>query len=157
LTHLAQVHIVDVIGIGRYVSYQFNPRHPLGPVIAALFQAERNRVDAIYDLVRKSAQTLDPAPLAVWLFGSGARDDDTSESDLDIAIVGHDEQIHRQVDVMLDALLTEEDRLAFRPSVISLTKDDVDRMKQDNTAFWQNIARDAIPLIGNAPEQVARG
>jgi predicted nucleotidyltransferase len=157
LRHLATLRIIDIVGQGRYVSYQFNAKHPLAPAITALFDAERQRVDAVFEHIRKTAESLNPAPIAVWLYGSAARGDDTMQSDMDLAVVGRESDVCLQTEVIRDALLDKADCWMVQPSVIRLSTDAIAEMDRDGAALWQNLKREAVPIFGIAPGQVRYG
>jgi predicted nucleotidyltransferase len=157
LAHLTQARVVEIVGLGRYVSYQFNPKHPLGPAIIALFQAERQRVDEIFAHIRTTAEGLSPQPVAIWLYGSAARGHDTLQSDMDIAVVGKEPDVRQQTETIRNALLDEADRWMIQPSIIRLSTDAIAEMDRDHAALWQNLKREAIPIFGVAPGQVRHG
>jgi predicted nucleotidyltransferase len=157
LGHLADLRIVDIVGQGRYVSYQLNVRHPLSGTIAALFGAERQRVDAIFDCIRHTAEALSPKPIAVWLYGSAARGDDTMGSDFDIAVVGQEADVQMQTDAISQALLDEAERWMIQPAIIRLGTDAIRDMERDQALLWQNLKREGIPIFGVAPGQVRYG
>lgn len=157
LGHLADLHMIDIVGQGRYVSYQFNAEHPLAPAIQALFAAERHRVDAIFDLIRNTAEGLDPKPIAVWLYGSTARGSDTVQSDMDLAVVGNEPDVRLQAEAIRDALLDEAECWMIQPAVIRLSTVAIAEMDRDGAALWQNLKREAVPIFGVAPEHVRHG
>jgi biotin operon repressor len=90
LKRLTDVGVLRTIGQGRATGYELATDHPLVETLKMLFQLERRRADAMLTAVRRAAMRLSPAPRAVWLYGSVARNEDDAISDLDLAIVTDD-------------------------------------------------------------------
>ncbi|MEX0891448.1 MAG: nucleotidyltransferase domain-containing protein [Gemmatimonadota bacterium] len=153
LEALEEIGIVGPVGTGGSVPYQLNEAHPLADTIRTLYAEEANRADGVFSEVRTAAATLDPPPLAVWLYGSVARAEDRADSDLDIAVVGRDREDARSGARQLrEALEGFAARWAIHPSVISLSGEEIEALRRDNNEFWQRIIEDGIPLLGTAPE-----
>src|SRR3954471_9946896 len=90
---LVEAGIVGTAGTGRSVLHRLRPEHPLTPALAALFEAEERRFQAILDGARSAAESVGPGLVALWLFGSVARGEDGAESDLDLALVAEPEAL----------------------------------------------------------------
>lgn len=58
--------------------YRLNRRHALAEPVAELFRAEAARADVLFEGIRSVAERMHPPPVAVWLFGSVARGEDTT-------------------------------------------------------------------------------
>ncbi len=157
LDQLVALGIVEPVGQGHSLLYELNGEHPLAAPITELFRAETTRVDALFDLIRRTAESLRPPPLAVWLYGSAARREDHAGSDLDLAVVGHPGGIDEQRAALEDALLEVAESWTIRPSIITLTPADVKRHTLERTTFWQSVERDAIPIYGATPGRIADG
>jgi predicted nucleotidyltransferase len=154
---LVQAGLAETVGTGRSVFYRLRIEHPLAAPVAALFGAEADRVPRILERVRHAAERMRPRPRAVWLFGSVSRGQDRVESDFDLAVVGEGREIEAQAEQLRDELdeIAREHRI--RPSVITITPQEARSMADGSTAFWKNLDRDAITLVGETPRRVARG
>lgn len=154
---LVQAGVAESMGTGRSVLYRLRGDHPLAAPAAALFAAEANRVPRIFARVRRVVEQMQPRPAAVWLFGSVARGDDEMGSDLDLALIGDGPELQAQAEQLRDELeeIAREHRI--RPSVITLTVEEVRSMAEKETVFWKNMDRDAVSLVGDTPRGVAGG
>lgn len=149
--------MVGRAGTGRSVLYRLRPDHPLAAALSALFEAEERRFEAILDSARQAVESAGPGLVALWLFGSVARGDDRISSDLDLALVARPEALHRLVDALRDGLVAPAERMGFSPSVVGLGIDDVVRLAAERDPWWTGVTRDAVPLIGGRPEDLAAG
>jgi hypothetical protein len=93
--------------------------------------------------------------VALWLIGSVARGEARTDSDLDLALVAEPEALPRLADAFRDGLMAHAERIGFSPSVVALGTDDVARLAAQRDPWWTGITRDAVPLIGGRPEDLA--
>lgn len=130
------------------------PGNPIVAALEALFEAERRRFDEILETTAEAAKR--PEVIACWLFGSVARAEDAIESDIDVAVVIDAPRpvASRIADSVREQLLADSRRLAFSPSVVSLTPEEVQKMKDDRSPLWTDIVRDARVLLGPAPDRL---
>jgi predicted nucleotidyltransferase len=155
LDGLVQAGIVATAGTGRSVLYRLRPDHPLAAPLSALFAAEEERFQTILDSIRTAAQSAAPGLMALWLFGSVARGEDGVDSDFDLALVARPEALPGLAGAMRDGLVAPADTMGFNPSVVALGTDDVVRLSAERDPWWLGVERDAVPLIGERPEDVA--
>lgn len=66
--------------IGRSLSYQFNRQHLLAEAVLAISRAKHTLITEI----KKTIDSWAVQPLAVFLFGSAARNEMTNQSDIDL-------------------------------------------------------------------------
>lgn len=155
ITALEQLGVVGPVGTGTSVPFSLRDEHPLTPSIRGLFEQEAQRADAVLSEIRSAAAAIDPAPIGVWLFGSVARGEDRAESDVDIAVIGEDDETaRRQAEQLRDGLEGRSQLLAVRPSVISLSRTGIRSLRADDSPFWHRITTDGVPLLGPAPEEL---
>lgn len=155
LESLEGLGVVEPVGSGHSVPYRMSPTHPIAGAIHRLFEEEAGRADAVLAAVRSGAAALQPPPLAVWIFGSVARAEDRPGSDLDIAVVADSDEAARGCASRLrDALGDMAEKWAVRPSVISLSSAELERLRNQAGDFWQRLIEDAIPLVGAPPEEL---
>jgi predicted nucleotidyltransferase len=128
--------------------------HPLAAPLVALFAAEREQVDRVLGAIREAAADLQPAPLAVWLFGSVARGEDEPTSDVDVALVSALPEPTPQADALRDAIAAALPAREHRVSVIAFGPADVRRLAGEDAEIWRELARDAVVLAGDAPAGV---
>lgn len=152
LLALGTMGIVDSLGSLHARVHRLNQLHCLAPALTTLFGAEAERFEAILNAVRQSA--IDRPVLSLFLYGSAARGDDVSDSDLDIGLVARAEDLAAVVEGIREALRGPADKFGFRPSVVGLDFDDLHRLSEDKDPWWKNVKREAIVLSGSRPEEV---
>ncbi len=154
LRRLLDLEVVSAIGAGRSMVCGLRHDHPLVPVLVRLFRAERDQAATVLRAVREAAGRLAPAPWAVWLYGSVARREDDAASDIDIALVTVAPEPSVQADALRDAVARTHVVSAERVSVVTMAPADVRRAARKKTLFWENLKRDAVVLLGDAPVHV---
>lgn len=152
LGSLADLELVEPVGPGRYFSYRIRAEHPLHSALDALFRAEEERFDGVLEAVREAAR--EAAPRAVWLYGSAARGDDRTGSDVDVALVAEEQDVERTVAEVRERLREPGDALGVSYSVVGLTPGDVLRLSAGDP-WWNGLRADALTLLGPDPERLA--
>ena len=155
LKALTEEGIIQTMGRARSVLYQFDGLHPLASALQALFEAETQRADRVLEAIRTTADRLAPSVLAAWLFGSVARGEDTSRSDLDVAIVVDQEPADDLTHRVADELAPVEAAERVVISVVGLSRSDLLRLPSLNPQFWASLRQDAVVLTGPGPESLA--
>ncbi len=88
-------------------------------------------------------------PLGLYLFGSVARADETSASDVDVLLIARD-ATHREL--LMDRLLAGVDTLRVQygatASPVAYTIGVARRGWGECAAPWPDIARDVVPILG---------
>lgn len=151
LRRLLEMELVTGVGAGRSMACALRSAHPLAAAVTALFAAERQQADTLLEAIRVAAAELRPPPLAVWLYGSVARGDDTPMSDVDIALASALPEPSAQADTLRDAIATALPTRGHRVSVIAFAPADVRRLAADGAEIWTELVRDAAVLAGDDP------
>jgi DNA-binding transcriptional ArsR family regulator len=154
LRRLLELEVVTAVGAGRSMVCTLRPQHPLAPALVAMFDAEREQASGVLRAIREAAETLRPAPVALWLYGSVARGEDDAASNMDLALVSTESRPAMQADALRDAISLVLPARAHRISVVALGLDDVRRLAREPTDFWRELERDAVVLAGDAPAHV---
>ncbi|MCO5122087.1 MAG: nucleotidyltransferase domain-containing protein [Burkholderiaceae bacterium] len=152
LDALAQQRLLLAHGAGRARLYTLNPSHPFAGAIAALFEEERRRRDALLESIRQVLARHGEAVSAAWLYGSVARGEDSPGSDLDIAVLVRSQAV---ADRLREDLMPLEDEQALRISLTVLTPEELAAVPEDDP-WWSDVVRDGRVLKGSAPDQVRR-
>jgi predicted nucleotidyltransferase len=155
LQGLREAGIVEPVGQGRSVSYRIRADHPLRGALEALFASEKTREQAIFSSLRAAAERLEPKPLALWVYGSVARGEDTPGSELEVALVAAGEEGEALAYDFHDLVkeLATEQRLTI--SIIGLSAADLLRLSGGD-GWWRGVSEHAIPLIGAPPEELPK-
>lgn len=151
LTALARQRLVKVYGSGRTQLYVLNAEHPLASSLAALFQDEQRRWDGLMSSIREVLKR-HGSVCAAWLYGSVARGEDASGSDVDIALVVRSRAV---ADEVREALMPLEDAQQIHISLTALTTKELAALPEDDP-WWANVVRDGCVLKGAAPDQTRR-
>lgn len=154
LRRLQDMELVTAVGAGRSTVCAIRVEHPLAPALVNLFEAEREQVAALLRAIREVGTALQPAPLALWLYGSVARGDDRPASDIDVALVSARSQLSGQAEALRRAIDDAAPAWAHRVSVVALGPGDVRRLVREEAKFWRELERDAVVLAGEAPAGV---
>ena len=149
LVDLYAVGIAEKLEGGRDHLTRLNVRHILASALTEVFRAEaelaRNLRQAIATITVGDG---DP-PLGLYLFGSVARAEETTTSDVDILLIARDAR-HRGE--LLDRTLAgvESVRAKYGVSVapIAYTLRDAKRGWNENASPWPDLARDAVAIMG---------
>lgn len=152
LDTLAQQQLVKVHGTGRAQLYALDEAHPLSGVLVALFEAEQQRWERLMASLRDRLAQRGSSVRAAWLYGSVARAEDTSDSDVDIALLVASEAVADQV---REDLMPLEDEEQVHISVTALTSKELAALPDDDR-WWTDVLRDARVLKGSAPEAAKR-
>jgi predicted nucleotidyltransferase len=147
---------VSVVGTGRARLYSLRADHPLKGALDALFDAEERRFEAVLDAIREAGRRCGSAVVAVWLYGSVARGEDGSASDLDIAVVAVDDAVEAVRDAIRESLRPAGERLGFTPSVVGIGTADPVRLSRQRHPWWNGIVRDAVVLLGPSPDSLVQ-
>lgn len=155
LAALKDTGTVESVGLGRYRQFRLRHDDPLVPALEALYVAERDRYRSLLEAIRQAAGAVDPAPEAVWLYGSAARHEDRPGSDVDVAAVFAAEPVEPAVAALREALSDAAERMGITLSVVGLGHDDVRRLAGQD-AWWEGLRKDALALVGDEPDRYAR-
>lgn len=100
LIRLAQHGIASEHRIGHAVGYSLNRDHLLAGAVLEIALAKQRLLERI----QPEVAAWSPLPVAMWLFGSAARNEMTVASDIDLLIVapGSTDQLDAQIGVLAD-------------------------------------------------------
>lgn len=147
--------LIRTYGQGRAASYRLDPKHPLARILIGLFEAEDHRARDIQNQIRAAAERFDPAPLAVWMFGSVARGEDQPLSDVDLLLVVRDDSTtERDAGLLRQEMDSIAGAHGITISVVPVSARDVERLARTKDPFWAELLRDALPLQGRSPEDL---
>lgn len=156
LNSLRQYGLITEEGTARSRLFRFNAQHPLAGSIGQLFEAENERLHAIFEEIKASGKEMGGRIHGMWLYGSVARREDKAGSDVDIGLITRPEDLTEIVEAVRDYLREAGERLFFLPNVVGLDFNDVERMARDDDPWWKSSIADALVILGKHPEDVAQ-
>jgi predicted nucleotidyltransferase len=147
LRRLADSRLIEVIGSDRQRLSRFNDKDPLAAAVKYLFAAESERYARAIDQIREAAENL--GAKAVWIYGSVARSQDRSDSDIDIAVA-----VQNTADGDIPEAIREKLRQLeiVRCSVVVVDGPLLTRLERERDPWWVALKRDAVTVMGAAPE-----
>lgn len=147
LDRLVEHGLVDRMEAGRTFLYTLNRKHLMAPVVEQMAEARNELVQRL----RNEVGAWQPPPIHASLFGSAARGDGDTGSDIDLFIV-------RPAKVDADALTWREqlDRLAEavrgwtgnNAGTVEVDEAELARLRRDQPPVIDELRRDAIDLAG---------
>lgn len=155
LGRLAEEGIVEAQEAGNAFLYTLNREHLASPALEAL-------ADVRSELIRRMQSEVEAwkvQPQHVSIFGSAARGDGDTRSDIDIFVVRPP-----RVDSDDGAWRNQLDRLADRvnawtgnrAAIAEVASADVRRLRRERPPVVEELLRDAITLAGPAPDRMLR-
>ena len=154
LSRLATEGVVEAEQVGQATRYSLNRRHLLA---SSLLQAA-GAMQALEIEIARRAEAICPAPVAVMLFGSFARRDGTSASDVDLLVIRPDlvEPDDPQWTRSLHDLARAIEEVSG--NVCQLLQATTDQLVESAAAadpLIDSLRSDAVCLFGNPPESIA--
>lgn len=156
ISTLVEFGILDEAGSGRSRLFSMNRISPFNISILSLFDAEESRFKGVIEAVKECAASLGNKVIAAWIYGSVARGEDRAQSDLDVLLIAHEEEVASVQSWSVDFLLAKGEALLFSPSVNTLSLADIRRLMQNNDPMWQAIVNDALVLNGLRPTSIVQ-
>lgn len=151
LEGLASLGLVDVQQAGRARLHSLNRDHILaGPLLEMA-----NAASSVERWLATALEGLDNPPCAAWLFGSTARGDSTSTSDIDLALIREEAEGTADQDIS-DLLESLRRRTGNDAEVLMLTMDELRGAVERGDAIVAELRRDARPLLGDSPRVLLR-
>ncbi len=129
--------------------FRFVPEHVAASAVMALADIRQT----VLDELARTASELDPPPASVVVFGSFARTEAVSGSDLDIVVVrpnsvSEDDQLWRSA---IDAWIWHIRRLTGnRVEQLEVSEAEVGRLLRSRKPLWIDVQRDGIVVIGSS-------
>jgi Nucleotidyltransferase domain len=147
--------VVTLEKAGRAYLYSLNSDHLAAAPILAL----ANIRTELQERISAEISIWDPAPAAVWLFGSVARGDVDTDGDVDLLVVRPD-----TVDEDLPAWLEQVDALGGHITrwtgngceVLELSRSELAAAVVRDERLVADLRRDAVPLAGAQPRALLR-
>lgn len=153
LQRLGRLGVLDVAQAGRALMYSLNRDHLAAPAIEQLASMRRRFIAGLEDAL----SDLDPPPISATLFGSAARGDGDSSSDIDLLIVRPDDLDRSAWDRQIDVALERIRRMTGNPvSAHQIALSDLERLAIDRPAIVTELERDVIPLRGEPIDVLLR-
>lgn len=145
LDRLVEHGLVARLEAGRTFLYTLNRDHLLAPAVEKM-------VDARLELIRRLRDELGSwhtPPIHASLFGSAARGDGDTGSDIDLFLVrpagAGDSGWSEQVDGLAESVLSWTGNHA---GTIEVSEEELARLREDPTPVVEELRRDAIDLAG---------
>jgi predicted nucleotidyltransferase len=150
LRQLNETGTVEIHGSDRQRLYRLNEASSLASIVNTLFMAESERYGEVIKAVRTSAEK--SGAEAAWIYGSVARGEDRPESDIDVVVTGRSDKASDITAAMREGLLLAGRLLGFSASVIGIDDNEIKRLERERDPWWLGLRRDAIVVMGPAPE-----
>jgi hypothetical protein len=153
LNRLAEQGLVDTQDAPPAVLYTLNRDHIAAPVALALVSLR----SALFDRIREAIAEWKIPPVHASLFGSAARGDGDTTSDIDLFLVRPqavtvEDQTWR---VQLDSLARDIARWTGNHAGISeVGEDELEALVGDRPAVMEELERDAVTLAGPAARRL---
>lgn len=147
LERLTRQGLVRRFEVPPALAHTLNRDHLAAPAVEIIAEI---RIELL-DRLTKNLSGWQVAPVHASMFGSAARGDGGTESDIDLLIV-HPSDVDQKRRVW-DAQLAEFSRLVFdstgnRASIVDLAEPDLEKMLEFKQPIIDELRRDAIDLAG---------
>jgi len=157
MVRLLESGVVEMLGSGRSVLYRINKANILNEGLQNLFLLEQERVNLVLQQVCEFAADRSPQPVAVWLYGSVARREDSAGSDVDFMLIIKEEDSIQDVAESFQDMLLFTSAWSIFPSVVVLYAGDIKEFIKGQPDKWTSLKEDAITLFGSTPVEIENG
>lgn len=141
--------------VGRTFLYQLNRDHLLAPTVERM-------ADARIELIRRLREAIGAwasPPVHASLFGSAARGDGDTRSDIDLLVVRpadvdpEDTTWRDQLDALTDAVRRWTGNNA---GIAEVPEDELPRLHKDRPSLLEEVSEDAVDLAGKPARELLR-
>ncbi len=140
LPRLEQLGLLTSRREGREKRYRINDHHPLLPELKRIVYKTAGLGDALQDALRSV-----PGAKTVFIYGSVAKGDERSTSDIDLFILGKPDQTR-----LATALREAEGRLSREVNLVIMGEEEWRRRRKAGESFITELLRSPkIFLVGN--------
>jgi predicted nucleotidyltransferase len=148
VTHLVDLGLVSRREVGSSSLVRLERENEAARVVLALAKLQESTMDRLTD----AAHHVVPAPVSLIVFGSFARGEADTESDLDILAV-RSSQVAADDNEWIDSLgrwEVDARKIVGNPvNMMVVSFDEVPSLLRRRSGPWQTIAREGIPLLGS--------
>jgi predicted nucleotidyltransferase len=150
LNRLADAGLVRSERVGNLRRFQANPD---SPVVNELINITRKTI-GLEPILREALQPLLPRLQAAWIFGSVAKQTDTSHSDIDLMLVGENLALGE----ILECLVPLEAELGRKINPTCYAPADFERRRAEPDSFVNRVlSQPTVLLIGSRDEPLGAG
>ena len=143
LNRLAVAGLVDAQTVGNLRRFQANPQSPVYAELVALTRKTLGTVPVL----REALQPLQPGLISAWVYGSVAKQTDTSRSDIDVMLVGNDLLLSQ----VLATLEPAEAQLGRKINPSCYSPQEFERRRAEPDSFVNRVlSQSTLLLIGDA-------
>jgi predicted nucleotidyltransferase len=143
LADLARLGILQTQTIGRSLVYSIDDRSPLLPEIRGLVQ----KTIGVEGLIRKALEGL-PGVDAAYIFGSHAAGTDTSQSDVDLLVIGRPDRV-----ALSEQFAPVERTIGRDVNIVTKTEAQLRERRRGGDTFWRQVL--GRPMIHVAGREIA--
>lgn len=145
LGRYADAGIVKAVPVAHATLYELNRSHVLAAAIFELLAAPAKVSESIGEIVHRRAGNA----VTTALFGSAARGEDTSKSDLDILLVTPDDFPACEVEELRQEIETRVESLLGRQAqVLDFDRNQFTHMVETHDPLIDSLERDADTIVG---------
>jgi predicted nucleotidyltransferase len=150
LNRLAAAGLVDSEAVGNLRRFQANAQ---SPVFAELVALTRKTLGTV-PVLRDALLPLMPDLQGAWVYGSVAKQTDTSRSDIDVMLVGS----HLLLSNVLACLVPAEAQLGRKINPSCYSPEEYERRRAEPDSFVNRVlSQPTLALIGDAHEHARAG
>lgn len=146
---LEALNVVQRSGLSRGRTYSTARNHMLVEALLQIFKSEADRWERLMSAAAAAAMPL--GALAIWIYGSVARGEDTARSDLDLVVVvpsSAPSNAQNVVTSLFESYVGND----VSPSTVVLRPSDVTQLVADNDPWWRTVVQHAIVVAGDSPD-----
>lgn len=148
---LVDVGVVEVEDNAHTPRYRARKAHPLMDAVAALFRAEKQRAEEVFQGIENAANTLIPPPIAIWIEGSVAAGNDEAGEPTHVRVVHDETNLSKSLRDLRQKLLPLERSHDVTIEVVGSTRVDILARPVDKEDTWPSKLRNARSVAGLPP------
>lgn len=155
LKHLVEHGLLEARSAGRATLYMLNEHHVAHSPVLRLLDLRRELLRRMQD----ELESWQSRPLHVSVFGSAARGDGSTKSDIDVFIV-RGVVVHAEDSVWRDQVFALDDRIrkwTGNPAGIAeVSERELGELRRSRPAIVNELERDAVTLLGPSVRELLR-